>query len=129
MRIRGLDHLVLTVSGVEKSIDFYTRVLGMELVTFVSNGQARKALKFGAHKLNLHETSQSNNKKIRHVTPGSADLCLLIEGALEPVIAQLLRHNVEILAGPVECTEAMQKVRSAYLDNPDENLIELAQPV
>jgi catechol 2,3-dioxygenase-like lactoylglutathione lyase family enzyme len=129
MRIKSLDHLVLTVRNLEKSIDFYTRVLGMELVTFVSNGRPRKALKFGSQKLNLHETSQVLDKNVRHAAAGSADLCLLIEGELDDAIAELLRHHVEIIAGPVQCTGAMQKIRSVYVYDPDENLIELSQPV
>ena len=34
MNITALDHLVLTVADVARSIDFYTRVLGMEAITF-----------------------------------------------------------------------------------------------
>jgi hypothetical protein len=101
----------------------------MELVTFVSNGRPRQALKFGAQKLNLHETSQVLDQNVRHAAPGSADLCLLIEGELDDVVAELVRHNVEIIAGPVQCTGAMQKIRSVYVYDPDENLIELSQPV
>ena len=41
MNISHLDHLVLTVADLEATIDFYTRVLGMQAVTF---GEGRKAL-------------------------------------------------------------------------------------
>ena len=44
MNISHLDHLVLTVADIEKTVDFYTRVLGMQAVTF---GEGRKALTFG----------------------------------------------------------------------------------
>ncbi len=42
--IDRLDHLVLTVRDMAATIDFYTRVLDMEEVTF---GEGRKALRFG----------------------------------------------------------------------------------
>lgn len=51
MKIDALDHLVLTVRDIEAACAFYTRVLGMEEVTF---GEGRKALVFGAQKINLH---------------------------------------------------------------------------
>ena len=44
MRVLGLDHVVLTVSDVGRTVEFYTRVLGMSHVTF---GAARHALHFG----------------------------------------------------------------------------------
>ena len=51
MKITSLDYLVLTVADISRSIDFYTRILGMEEITF---GEGRKALLFGRQKINLH---------------------------------------------------------------------------
>ena len=50
--ISSLDHLVLTVSDIDNTVDFYTRVLGMQKQVF---GDNRVALKFGAQKFNLHQ--------------------------------------------------------------------------
>ena len=55
MNISHLDHLVLTVADLEATIDFYTRVLGMQAVTF---GEGRKALAFGNQKINLHQAGR-----------------------------------------------------------------------
>lgn len=55
MNISYLDHLVLTVADLEATIDFYTRVLGMQAVTF---GEGRKALAFGNQKINLHQAGR-----------------------------------------------------------------------
>lgn len=63
-----LDHLVLTVSDISASTDFYTKALGMEAVTF---GE-RKALKFGRQKINLHRRGHEFDRKAGHPTPGSA---------------------------------------------------------
>lgn len=51
MRIVSIDHIVLTVADLQRTLDFYVRVLGMREVDF-SNG--RKALVFGSQKINLH---------------------------------------------------------------------------
>jgi catechol 2,3-dioxygenase-like lactoylglutathione lyase family enzyme len=51
MHIERLDHLVLTVADIERTCEFYTRVLGMEVVRF---GEGRTALRFGQQKINLH---------------------------------------------------------------------------
>jgi catechol 2,3-dioxygenase-like lactoylglutathione lyase family enzyme len=50
VRIDRLDHLVLTVADLDATVEFYTRVLGMEAVTF---GAGRTALAFVRSKINL----------------------------------------------------------------------------
>ena len=52
MKISSIDHLVLTVKDLEKTIEFYTSLLGMKVERF---GEGRVALKFGNQKINLHE--------------------------------------------------------------------------
>ena len=56
MRIERLDHLVLTVAAIARTCEFYTRVLGMEVVRF---SEGRTALRFGQQKINLHPASDS----------------------------------------------------------------------
>ena len=65
MNISHLDHLVLTVADLEATIDFYTRVLGMQAVTF---GEGRKALAFGNQKINLHQAGREFEPKAERPT-------------------------------------------------------------
>ncbi len=123
MRIDRLDHLVLTVADIDATVDFYTRVLGMEAVTF---GAGRTALAFGPSKINLHRAGHEFEPKARRPTPGSADLCLIAEGPLERVIEDLAAHGVPIEEGPVERTGATGPIRSVYFRDPDLNLIEVS---
>ncbi len=51
MEIKGIDHLVITVRDLEVSLNFYTQVLGLELLDF---GSGRKAVRCGQQKLNFH---------------------------------------------------------------------------
>jgi len=123
MRIERLDHLVLTVRDIAATCEFYTRVLGMEVVTF---GEGRKALAFGQHKFNLHEAGREFEPKADKPTPGSADLCLIAQGDLDAVIAHLAACAVPILEGPVKRTGALGPIRSVYFRDPDRNLIEVS---
>lgn len=126
MQIDRLDHLVLTVRDIDASIDFYTRVLGMRAVTF---GAGRKALAFGAQKINLHKAGGEFEPKAERPTPGSADLCFIVATPLEAVAEQLRQQAVEILEGPVQRTGAGGPILSLYLRDPDLNLIELSNPL
>ncbi|UIP88095.1 VOC family protein [Pseudomonas phenolilytica] len=126
MNISHLDHLVLTVADIETSVDFYTRVLGMQAVTF---GEGRKALAFGNQKINLHQAGREFEPKAERPIPGSADLCFIVATPLEQVIAHLKAQQVAILEGPVQRTGATGPIRSVYVRDPDFNLIELSNPL
>ncbi|CNG59536.1 glyoxalase%2C GloA_3 [Mycobacterium tuberculosis] len=123
MRIDRLDHLVLTVADIDGAISFYTRVLGMEAVTF---GAGRRALAFGTSKINLHEAGREFEPKAARPTPGSADLCLITANPLNEIIADLEHHGVPIEEGPVSRTGATGPIQSVYIRDPDHNLIELS---
>lgn len=124
MKIDALDHLVLTVADVAATCAFYTRVLGMEEVTF---GAGRKALSFGAQKINLHQHGKEFEPKAQHPTPGSADLCLLTSSTPADVIEHLRQQNVVIEEGPVRRTGARGPIDSVYFRDPDGNLIEVSR--
>ncbi|MBA5776488.1 VOC family protein [Stappia sp. F7233] len=124
MKIISIDHLVLTVRDVDATVDFYVGVLGMEEVVF-SGG--RRALRFGQQKINLHQHQREFLPKAFEPTPGSGDLCLLVE-SLDAAIARLKGAKVVIEEGPVSRTGATSPIRSIYIRDPDGNLIELAEP-
>lgn len=124
--IHHLDHLVLTTRDKAKCIDFYTRVLGMQLETF---GEGRVAFKFGQQKINLHEFGNEFLPKAAYPTPGSLDLCFIASVPLTLVIAQCEQCGVRIEDGPVKRTGANWPILSVYIRDPDNNLIEISEKV
>ena len=123
MRIERLDHLVLTVQSIEGTCDFYSRALGMKVVTF---GNDRKALQFGRQKINLHERGKEFDPKAANPPPGSGDLCFITETPLSQVMGHLRSCGVKIIGGPVRRTGAVGPIESIYLRDPDGNLIEVS---
>ncbi|MBI4193753.1 MAG: VOC family protein [Betaproteobacteria bacterium] len=124
--LRSIDHIVLTTRDLDKCIDFYTRVLGMTLERF---GAGRLALRFGDQKFNVHPPGFDAGIKARTPTPGSLDLCFLADRPLDEVIARLEEHRIRIEEGPVVRTGARFAIRSVYVRDPDDNLIEISEPV
>ena len=126
--IDHLDHLVLTTAREAACVDFYTRVLGMQLESFVGGTPPveRRAFKFGNQKINLHVQGKEFEPKAHLPVPGALDLCFIVQMPLEEVIARLHACNWPILDGPVMRTGATQKIRSVYVRDPDFNLIELS---
>lgn len=128
--VTALDHLVLTVRDIARTINFYTGVLGMQVETFhPADGSVRHALKFGQQKINLHPAAQPFDPKAAHPGPGTADLCFLTETTLEAWQAHLNETNIVIEDGPVQRTGATGPILSIYIRDPDGNLIELSKPI
>ena len=123
MEIKNLDHLVLTVTDIDKTIEFYTHVMGFEAVTF---GDNRKALIFGNQKINLHQKGHEFEPKAERPTTGSADLCFIAQTDIHDVMEELRQKNVEIIEGIVDRTGALGKIKSVYFRDPDQNLIEVS---
>ena len=123
MNIARLDHLVLTVADIERTCAFYTRVLGMEVVSF---GEGRTALRFGQQKINLHPAANIPGLVAHTPTPGSGDLCFITEVPLAEVMAHLQHCNVPIVAGPGPRAGAIGTIQSVYIRDPDQNLVEIS---
>ena len=123
--LKSIDHIVLSTRDLDKCVDFYTRVLGMKLERY---GQGRIALRFGDHKFNVHPPGFEAGIKAQTPTPGSLDLCFLADRPLDEVIARLKQHRIPIEEGPVVRTGARFAIRSVYVRDPDNNLIEISEP-
>ena len=121
--IDRIDHVVLTVFDVERTIDFYRRVLGMEPVTFAGG---RRGLAFGRQKLNLHQAGREFEPKALKPSPGAIDLCFISTTPLEAVVAHLEAEGVHVIEGPVPKTGALGPMQSVYFRDPDGNLIEVS---
>jgi catechol 2,3-dioxygenase-like lactoylglutathione lyase family enzyme len=121
--IARLDHFVLTVRDVDATCDFYTRVLGMQVMKF---GAGRTALKFGAQKINLHPVDNSITLKAQHPAPGSADFCFISDTPIPEVVAHVKACGVAIEVGPSERAGALGTIMSVYFRDPDMNLIEVS---
>jgi len=122
INILTLDHIVLTVKNIDKTVEFYEK-LGMKKEIFSDN---KVALKYSNQKINLHKLGSEFEPKAKNVKEGSADLCFIIKQNLEEVIIYLEKQRIKIEQGIVQKTGANGKIRSIYLRDPDSNLIELS---
>ena len=124
--IDHVDHLVLTTANEGECVDFYTRVLGMKLESFIGGTPPveRKAFKFGNQKINLHIKGKEFEPKADIPTPGSLDLCFIADRPLVQVIEKLNKES-----WPIIRTGATSKINSVYVRDPDQNLIEISELV
>ncbi|MCF6325364.1 MAG: VOC family protein [Gammaproteobacteria bacterium] len=123
MHITNIDHIVLTVTDLNLTVNFYETVLGMSSEIF---GQNRVSLNFGTQKINLHQKGKEFEPKANAPLPGSEDLCFISGVELDVAMAHVKSKGVEIIEGPVSRTGATGSITSFYFRDPDKNLIEIA---
>jgi catechol 2,3-dioxygenase-like lactoylglutathione lyase family enzyme len=121
-----IDHLVLTVADLDATIAWYRAVAGMR---HVESAAHRHALTFGTQKINLHVRGHEIEPYASHPTPGSGDLCLIVDEEPDALGARLAGIGVVPELGPVPRDGATGPMISYYLRDPDENLVELSSYV
>ncbi|WP_315761647.1 MULTISPECIES: VOC family protein [unclassified Bradyrhizobium] len=130
VKVNALDHLVINVSDVARTTEWYRKILGMEVVVFDPGpGKAKRtSLMFGNQKINVRpkDADKADWFTADHEMAGSDDLCFLTTAAPEDVVAHLKAHGVTIEEGPVAKQGARGTLRSVYCRDPDGSLIEIS---
>ena len=120
MKIDRIDHLNITVADIDRSVEFYQRVLGMKTERI---GEGRAALLFGQQKIHLDQASgkmaMAGDKRM------PAHICFITDTPIDQVKAQLEASGVAIrMQGPR--AGATGTIQSVYIDDPDQNSIEIS---
>jgi len=130
LKVDTLDHLVINVSDVTRSAQWYRTILGMEIRVFdPGEGKTpRTSLIFGNQKVNVRPLDADKTEWFTadHETAGSDDLCFLTSQTPQEVVAHLKAHGVAIEEGPVAKQGARGVLRSVYCRDPDGSLIEIS---
>jgi len=104
VKVSALDHIVINVSDVARSAQWYQNILGMEVRVFDPGpGKApRTTLVFGDQKINIRPRGADKVEWFTadYETPGSDDLCFLTSATPDEVVAHLKAHEVAIEGRP-----------------------------
>jgi catechol 2,3-dioxygenase-like lactoylglutathione lyase family enzyme len=130
VKVHALDHLVINVADVDRSAEWYRKVLGMEIkVSDPGHGRTpRTSLMFGNQKINVRPRDADKVEWFTadYETAGSDDLCFLTSATPAEVVAHLKACGVAIEEGPVAKQGARGTLRSVYCRDPDGSLIEIS---
>jgi catechol 2,3-dioxygenase-like lactoylglutathione lyase family enzyme len=130
VRVNAIDHLVINVSDVARSVDWYRKVLGMEARDFSAGPglKPRTALFFGNQRINVRPKDADKVEWFTadEVAAGSDDLCFLTSSTPEEIVAHLKANGVAIEEGPINKQGARGAIRSVYCRDPDGSLIEIS---
>src|SRR5205085_3947597 len=126
VKVSALDHIVINVSDVARTAEWYRKILGMEIKLFdPGRGQAKRtSLLFGNQKINVRPRNADKVEWFTadHESAGSDDLCFLTLATPQEVVAHLNACSVRIEEGPVAKRGARGPLRSVYCRDPDGSL-------
>ena len=122
MKIKNIDHFVITTQDFQACINFYVGILGMEHRE--SNGHHN--LYFPGGKISIHTKKGEFQPAALNPSYDSQDFCLIIDDDLENVQQELAAKGITPLTDIVERHGANGAMRSLYVRDPDGNLVELS---
>ena len=125
MQLAGMDHIVLSVRDVERSLDDYTRVLGLQ----PERVDSWRAGQNGFPSVRINDRTiidlMMNKSETEPTVPNLNHFCMFTDGPLEPCVEELHRHGVAIETGPINRWGARGNALSVYFRDPDNNQIEI----
>ncbi|HTI55515.1 MAG TPA: VOC family protein [Verrucomicrobiae bacterium] len=129
MGIKGIDHWVIVVSDVSRTLAFYER-LGLTIAWEARPGRPdMPTIRINdAQKINVHASEwpgRAGYLGARRPSVGGADFCLEWAGTVEEILDLLARSGVTPEVGPSTRTCARGPSTSVYFRDPDDNLVEL----
>tara|TARA_B100000401_G_C52715840_1_gene676177 strand:+ start:204 stop:620 length:417 start_codon:yes stop_codon:yes gene_type:complete len=129
--VKSIDHIVLTVENIDKTVKFYKDVLNMKLSFYTAKNDNTKRISFafGNQKINIHSVGNKHKPHAKKPTSGSTDICFLSNTSVYDWIDYLIANEIKIEDGPVKRNGAEGEILSVYIRDPDGNLIEISQEI
>jgi catechol 2,3-dioxygenase-like lactoylglutathione lyase family enzyme len=128
MPIKGIDHWVIVVNDLDKTLGFYER-LGFRIAYEERPNRPRMpTIRINdAQKINVHARDWPDAPAYlgaRRPSVGGADFCLEWDGTVPEVLDLLAKNGIAPEAGPGPRTCARGVSTSVYFRDPDDNLVE-----
>lgn len=126
MKMRRIDHVVLTVSDLDTARRFYHEVFDMPVLDDQTTADV-VTLRCGHQLIRLQTKDRPTDQlQATHPTIGAADLCLVSGDDPKEALHHFKSYYVDIVAGPVTKHGAEGEMTSIYLHDPDQNLVEIS---
>jgi catechol 2,3-dioxygenase-like lactoylglutathione lyase family enzyme len=130
LKIMQMDHIVLNVGDIDRSLHFYGDILGLT----AERVEEYRAGKIGFPSVRINEHTIIDlfppERQTKVIGEGFAEnlnhLCLALEdGDLAEVVDHLTKHGIEIETGPIARWGARGTGTSVYFRDPDHNQVEV----
>ncbi len=130
MGIAAIDHWVLIVKDMDKTVDFYRKLGLKETWQEKAGGKSSRPI-FRVSDTQLLKFYSADRYEIESPTgapnyaPGSMDFCLAWDGNVQSILDFLKEADIPVRSGPAPRSGGRGRATSVYVRDPDENLIEI----
>lgn len=132
IKVVELDHIVLNVGDIDRSLDFYANVLGLQIER-LDEFRAGK-IGFPSARINEHtiidlfpsKKGAATNSAGEQARQNLNHFCLVVEkDDFSGIVDYLKTRGVSILNGPIARWGARGRATSVYFHDPDKNEVEI----
>lgn len=123
IEIDGIDHVVLRVTDLQRTLHFYVDVLGLTLERILESANLYQ-LRCGRNLIDIVPLPPGTPLANREQR-GIDHLCLNVRGNMDALVDYMKAHGVTITLGPMELYGATGFGTSIYVLDPDEHTVEL----
>ncbi len=130
-KITGLDHIVLNVGDIDRALQFYTEVLGLQgerIDQFRVGKVGFPSVRINPSTIiDLFPRKPADDRPVAEKVDGNLNhLCLVVDAAeFTAVIEDLKANQIAIREGPVSRWGARGQATSVYFLDPDGNEVEI----
>ncbi len=124
MQLKGIHHIALNVTDLDRAERFYTDVLGFSVTHRFSKGLRHLMLDTGNAAIALFEAPDLEVKKAMNLLSEDGYLHLAFEASaadFDNIVKELQTKNVKIDSGPIKRGDG----ESIYFKDPDDNHLEI----
>lgn len=125
LKIKRVDHLILTVTDIARAIRFYHEVFDMPIINFKDEHEPH-CVRCGHQLLEFQTVKQPQQPAAANPTVNSAAFCIITGDKLSDVCNHLESYYVPIVAGPLKQIGSEGPMMSIYIHDCDQNLIEIS---
>jgi catechol 2,3-dioxygenase-like lactoylglutathione lyase family enzyme len=125
IKVTELDHIVLNVKEIDRSLEFYANVLGLKIERL----EEFRAGKIGFPSVRINNDTIIDLFPAKEAVnrPGNLNHFCVVVGKddFDGIVEYLNGHGVKILNGPISRWGARGRATSVYFHDPDQNEIEI----
>jgi len=132
IKVRELDHIVLNVGDIHRSLEFYTEVLGLQgerVDEFIAGKVGFPSVRINEDTIiDLFPSRGSpSTRKEAEKTDGNLNHFCMVVGPedFSGIVDYLAKHQITIREGPISRWGARGRATSVYFLDPDGNEIEI----
>ncbi len=129
IKVTELDHIVLNVRDIDKTLEFYTGVLGLEgerIQEFKEGKVGFPSVRINEHTLIDFSPVRQEGSQQDKPSVNLSHFCLVVDQSdFIGIVDYMKNHGVQIVTGPISRWGARGRATSIYFLDPDGNEIEV----